>query len=151
MSAIIKHSNPNFAKQIYERFGKMGKKEVAVGFPAGKAQAYPDGTEVAFVAACHVYGLGVPRRDFMGLALDGIREKAMPIMHKVVQAKTENEAKALLNAAGLVAQKEIQKAIVDLEDPPLAPETIERKGSDNPLIDTGHMLQSVTYIVRDKK
>lgn len=151
MSVEIKRKNPEFLKKIKEKFGKARNKEVAVGFPKGKVQAYPDGTEVAFVAACHVYGMGVPRRDFMGLALDGIKEKAIPIMKMLAKVDNEGQAMALMNAAGLVSQDEIKKAIVDLDTPPNAPSTIAQKGSDNPLIDTSHMLQSVTYVVRNKK
>ena len=44
---------------------------------------------------------------------------------------------------------QLQQSIVDLTDPPLAPETIARKGSAKPLVDTGHMLNSVDYEVSE--
>ncbi|MDF7681191.1 hypothetical protein PT300_11600 [Enterobacteriaceae bacterium ESL0689] len=47
--------------------------------------------------------------------------------------------------AGEVKRK-IQSGIA----PPLDPKTIARKGSSRPLIDTGNLLQSITYEVRDK-
>ena len=128
---------------------KTGK-EVAVGFPAGKAQAYPDGTGVAFVAACHVYGFGVPKRDFMGLAGFDIRRKAIPILKLAMKQDSERKMEALMKTAGQVAADAVKKAIVDLDSPPNAPSTIAAKGSENPLIDTGHMLESVTYAVRKR-
>ena len=147
MSAIVKQKNPNAVKEIYAQLGKKATKEVAVGFPAGKAQAYPNGTPVATVAAIHVFGMGVPQRDFMGLAIDGIKVKTQPILKAAMQADDPDK---LLNAAGLAAQAEIQRAIIDLQDPPNADSTIEAKRSSNPLIDTAHMKNSVTYVVRKK-
>ena len=42
----------------------------------------------------------------------------------------------------------VQKEIVDGSFEPNAESTIKKKGSDKPLIDTGTMRQSVTYVVR---
>lgn len=147
MSAIVKRSNPHGVTGLLDKMKLKTKKEVAVGFPAGLAQAYPDGTAVAAVAARHVYGVGVPKRDFMGLARDGIVAKTAPI---IKAALSVDDPEPLMEAAGQAAQAEIQKAIVDLDDPPNSPETIAAKESDNPLIDTGHMNSAVTYIVRDR-
>lgn len=150
MSVKIKRKNPDAISDVYKRMKSFGDKEVAVGFPAGKSQAYPDGTGVATVAAYHVYGIGVPRRDFMGLALSDIKRHTKEIMKQASRASDERTQLALMETAGEIAKRDIQKAIVDLDDPPNDPKTIKAKGSSNPLIDTSHMLQSVTYIVRDK-
>lgn len=40
---------------------------------------------------------------------------------------------------------DIKKSITTLQNPPLAKSTIKRKGFSKPLIDTGHMLNSVDY------
>jgi len=150
MSVTIKRKDIGAVNKVYARLGSLGKKEVAVGFPAGKAQAYPDGTGVAFVAACHVFGMGVPRRDFMALAQSDIREHTKEIMARVAKAKTPEEAEKLMNAAGEKAKDDIKNAIIKLSDPPNTEATIERKGSSNPLVDTGHLVQSTTYVVRPK-
>jgi hypothetical protein len=44
----------------------------------------------------------------------------------------------------------IQARIAAGIDPPLADSTVERKGSSVPLIDTGQLRSSVTYLVREK-
>lgn len=41
----------------------------------------------------------------------------------------------------------IQRQIRTLSEPPLHPMTVERKGSSNPLVDTGRLIQSITYRV----
>lgn len=153
MSVTVKQKNPGALMKVYERMGRAGKKQIAVGFPKGQAQAYPDGTGVAQVAAQHVYGLGVPQRDFMALARQGIIESTTPILQAIAKAESSGEGKgaeALREAAGMAAVSKIKEAIIDLSDPPNAPSTIEAKGSSNPLIDTGHMKDSVTYVVRGK-
>ena len=153
MTATVKHSNPNALKQVYERLGSASKREVAVGFPAGMANAYPDGTPVAQVAAWNVYGTeNIPSRDFMGLARADIIRDQHTVVNKIKARRkplSEEGVDMMLATLGHLAQKDIQKAIVDLDSPPNKPSTIKAKGSSNPLIDTGHMLQSVTFIVRD--
>lgn len=56
-----------------------------------------------------------------------------------------------MEQVGAFAAGATQQYITDLRDPPNAPYTIEKKGSDNPLIDTGSMRSSVTYKVTDQK
>ena len=51
------------------------------------------------------------------------------------------------NLVGAYAADVIQQRIVDLKEPPNSPITIALKGSSNPLVDTGHMRQSVTWEV----
>lgn len=148
MSVRIRQRNPNAVRQSYQKMVRRTEKEVAVGFPAGKAEAYPDGTPVAQVAAFHVYGLGVPKRDFMGLAKDEITEKAAPLIQE--EAKRSDFSTKIYETAGLAAQDAIRNAITDLDDPPNSPATIAKKKSSNPLIDDGHMRRSVTWIVRDR-
>lgn len=147
MTIRVEQRNPQSLRRYHRRMVERTGKEVAVGFPAGKAQAYPDGTQVATVASAHVYGLGVPKRDFMAMSQDEITYKTAPIIREALKA---NNKQPFYDAAGLSAQAAIQHSIVALNNPPNSPATIEAKGSDNPLIDTGHMLESVTYIVRNR-
>jgi phage gpG-like protein len=50
-----------------------------------------------------------------------------------------------LNQVGVVAVGMVQKYMTDLRSPANAPSTIKKKGSSNPLIDSGALRQSVTY------
>lgn len=143
--------NPLALEKVAARLKQLASREIAVGFPRGKAQAYPDGTSVVEVAARHVFGEGVPQRDFMALAKPGIAEKTRPILRAIAAAETPGEVTALQNAAGLAAQAQIQTAIVELDSPPNSPATIAAKKSSNPLIDTGHMKDSVTFVVRERR
>lgn len=51
---------------------------------------------------------------------------------------------------GAKAAAVMKNTIRDFDNPPNAPSTIARKKSDNPLVDTGLMMQSVTWDVRKK-
>jgi hypothetical protein len=148
--AFIKRSNPKGIDNYRQRLNKLSKKEIAVGFPKGKAQAYPDGISVIEVAASHQYGVGVPERPFMDEAKEGIEKRTKPILRAITKSQNPNQIKVLQNLAGEEASAAIKKAIVDLKDPPNAPATKAAKGSDNPLIDTTHMLKTVTYVIREK-
>ena len=50
----------------------------------------------------------------------------------------------LLEGVGLVASGQVQQYMTELKTPPNARSTIRKKGSDNPLIDTGALRASVT-------
>ena len=150
MSATVKHSNPDGVKNALKKITDLKGKVVAVGFPKGKVGAYPDGTSVISVAQAHVFGLGVPQRDFMALARPDIIKKTKRVLREISKAKTASVVTALQNAAGQVAVTSIKQAITDLSSPPNSPETIRKKGSSNPLIDTTLMQRSVTYVIRDK-
>ena len=57
--------------------------------------------------------------------------------------------KKLLDVIGVKAEHEVRRSIRDGNWTPNSPATIERKGSDRPLIDTGAMIQNVTHIVKE--
>ena len=57
----------------------------------------------------------------------------------------------MLQQLGEVHVGDIQQRIRDLKEPKNSDVTIARKGSSNPLIDTGRLRQSVDYIVKVNK
>lgn len=159
MTATIKHTNPKALRSIYERMKTAGSRVVAVGYPAGYAQAYPDGTPVAEVAAQNVFGdpgMNIPARDFMSQARPGMMKWQKTISEKVnEQPLVTTQIEALLNTLGEKAVVAIKDAIINGTYKPLSEYTLEKRlergnASDTPLIDTSHMIRSTTYVVRDK-
>ena len=155
--ATIKRKNPNVIHKIYEQMKVDCQRIVAVGFPEGKAQAYPDGTPVASVAATQVYGdpgAHIPARDFMAAARPAIIKHQQKVAEKYhAMNGFEN---ILLASLGEYAVADIKNGIKRTNDPPLSEYTLEKrreKGNmdDKPLIDTHHMIDSVTYVVRNKE
>jgi len=159
MTVRTVHKNPNAVQQVLAKMNAACAKEIVIGFPSGKTSAYPEGENVATIAAKQCFGVGVPERNFMALgeiyiAKDGVIKESMKLAAQ--EASTPNGKAAVVtamqNATGQQGQALIQKAILEGNWEPNSPRTIARKGEEaRPLIDTGHMKNSVTYVVRDKR
>lgn len=126
-----------------------GPDRVQVGFPAGTD------TDVVAKAVFNEFGTatGIPERPFLRNAMtdnrDGYRGMMARGAKKIVRGEMSKHT--VLAQLGLKAQGDVQKSITDLREPPNAPATIKRKGSSNPLIDTGEMRARVTFKVGDPK
>ena len=122
---------------------------VKIGFLSGAT--YPDGQSVAAVAAFNEFGVpsrGQPPRPFFrGMVARQKGSWASAIAQNL--AATHYDARRTLDRMGQGIKGQLQQSIVELRDPPLSPSTVKAKGFDTPLIDTGHMLNSVDYEVID--
>lgn len=135
--------------------GISGASKVKVGFPAGQS----DGRVIMRAiwnefgtrggASGGGWGGPVPERPFMRNAMRANEGKYRDAMRtsaaKILDGSTT--LASVLTRLGILAQGDIQGEITSLRSPPNAPVTIERKGSSNPLIDTGEMRQAVTFQV----
>ena len=127
---------------------KMGGGEVSVGFMEGAT--YPNGTPVAGVAFWNEYGVpsrNQPPRPFFRQMIAAESPTWPGKMAKLAKA-TDYDGDRVLALMGEDIKGALQKSINDLQDPPLAPSTVEAKGFGKPLIDTSHMLNSVSYEVK---
>lgn len=91
----------------------------------------------------------IPERSFIRSTMDEqsaeLEAMAGRLIMMILEGKiTKNDA---LSRLGLFMQSKIRAKIVDLRSPPNKPSTITAKRSDNPLIDTGRLLQSISYEV----
>ena len=59
------------------------------------------------------------------------------------------DAYAALTLMGHEMKAQLQTSIQKLTSPPLAKATVKRKGFPKPLIDTGHMLNSVDFEISE--
>lgn len=157
MSIKIQQSNPNWLQRLQRRYTDAPK-TIKVGYPEGTEAAtvsYPDGTRVVDVAITNQYGdpfKKIPSRPFLSLSRKEIIEKCGPIIEIAVKALNDDEPDKfdrMLDTAGSVAAGIVKNTITELRDPPNSEETIARKKSSNPLIDTGLMRQTTTYKVVD--
>ena len=112
---------------------------------------YPDGTPVALIASLNEYGkppTQPPRPFFRNMIAKYSKEWPAAIAGLL---KSNNyDAVRALDLAGSAIAGQLRQSIVDLLEPPLAASTIARKGHSKPLIDTGHMLQSVDHEIVEK-
>lgn len=107
---------------------------------------------LAVIAAIHEFGLGdMPQRSFLRSAYD----ENLPMIDKMIQRVANGAVfglgtNAALNQLGNVVQGIVQRKIVDGPFVPNSPATIKRKKSSKPLIDTGHLRQSIRYVIERK-
>lgn len=126
---------------------------VLVGLPSG-SNAYPDGTSVILVGATHEFGSesnNIPERSFLRSTVHNNRRKYKALIKKLA-IKIVNgsmNAKVALNLLGTQVASDVRDTITDIKIPPNKAGTIASKGSSNPLIDTGHLRQSITYEIKD--
>lgn len=145
---------------LLDRIRSVAKRyttKVEIGYLDGAMHKPPitDGKEkrpiaLKDLAAIHEYGLGVPKRAFIKPSLKKNRIKYLKYAGKQITPiiRGKRSMSAAWQGLGLMAVADIQDYMVTAEFTALAPETIKRKGSSRPLIDTGQMRQSITYRVK---
>ena len=106
---------------------------------------YPDGTPVALVAAVQEFGSpvnGIPPRPFFRNMIAAKQDEWGPAIADLI-VDNDYDMTATLEVAGQAIAGQLRQSIIDTNAPPLAQSTVDRKGFDKPLVDTGHMLNSV--------
>lgn len=104
---------------------------------------------LAVIAAIHEFGLGgMPQRSFLRSAFDENKPMINKMGDHIVNSAIKGiSTETALNQLGNVVQGMVQKKIVDGPFVPNSPATIKRKKSSRPLIDTGHLRQSIRYVI----
>lgn len=116
------------------------------------AEQYGDGkgVTVAEVAVFNEYGTGrIPARPFMRETIeqtDNWAAESAKVHNAVIDGKDPYEVAELL---GQKAASDVQDTIYDGDFVPNSPATIKKKGSSKPLIDTGQLVGSITYVVEE--
>ena len=116
-----------------------------------EGSTYPEGTPVAAVAFWNEYGVpshNQPPRPFFRQMIAAESPTWPGKMAKLAKA-TDYDGDRVLALMGEDIKGALQKSINDLQAPALAPSTVEAKGFGKPLIDTSHMLNSVSYEVKE--
>ena len=114
-------------RRFFRELKKLEGLEVQVGFQSD--QKYEDGTSIAEVAAHNEFGSSdTPERPFM--------------------RQSFGSAEQALQQLGTLAKGLVQDEIVNGGFAPNAESTIQKKGSEQPLIDTGTMRQSVNFVIK---
>ncbi|MEK0228526.1 hypothetical protein WMC70_10975 [Klebsiella variicola] len=137
-------------KKLAEIADNLGEERVLkVGILKGAS--YPDGTSVAMVAAANEFGdpsANRPPRPFFRSMIAECSPQWPEEISKILKA-TGYDGKATFSLMGERIAGQLQNSIRETYDPPLSPRTVRRKGFDKPLIDTSHMLNSVSYEVNE--
>lgn len=116
------------------------------------SQQHSVGMSVFQIGMIHEFGVpekNIPRRSFIRVPIENnIKEitKLIEHNHKLV-SENAMSAKVALDRIGIKAQNTIKESFRNNDWKPLKRATIKRKGSSRPLIDTGQLIGSISYVV----
>ena len=116
------------------------------------SQNHSEGITVFQIGMIHEFGgpeKNIPRRSFIRVPIENnIKEmtKLIENNHKLV-SENAMSAKVALDRIGIKAQNTIKESFRNNDWKPLKRATVKRKGSSRPLIDTGQLIGSISYIV----
>lgn len=147
-------------KTIDERSIKVGLLESKGG--ANRAEGSP--MTIAGIGAIHEYGTlyatnadgsqMIPERRWIRGTFEHFRTELVQMQIKITKALLAGRIKPdqALKLLGVWAANKVKFYVkgTDNVQPPLSQDTIDAKGSDRPLVDTGLMVNSVNYELDDE-
>lgn len=151
---MISINVPNFDKMRDELNKALNKlntdKFITVGVHESDNARGGDSMTNARLGAIQHYGNDhIPARPWLDT---GVASGTPNIVDTISDGLEDGlEMDQILNRVGVVAVAAVQDYMTEIDTPPNAPSTIAKKGSANPLIDTGELKQSVTYDITNSK
>lgn len=167
MKISIKETNNT--KQILRTLKEMGKSQINVGILGGES-------ELSMIAAVHEFGcdiqvtdkmrgwfgangyplkkdttvIRIPERSFLRAGYDENIDKIVEQVEKQLPLVLENDVdvKFFMEGIGQQFASMIQRKLKDLKSPALSDMTVERKGSSNPLVDSGRLHGAIRHEVK---
>lgn len=145
-------------KELRRRVERIGEHHVRVGVLASKGgdQAHEEGSPITLIELAAIHELGSPAagiparssiRKTFDLRKDALARAVAKLARAVVDGRMEYEQ--ALNVLGSWGVQQVKARITSGAGvpPPLQPATIARKGSSRPLVDTGRLLNAITWEV----
>lgn len=168
---ILKDKSRNLGAALRD----LTMQSVYVGIPGDKGKH--DGSELTNAEIGYIHETGspkgnIPARPFLTPGIRAVQPQIVQQLRDAGQAAlaaNSNGVKQAYEKAGLLAQNAVRAQFVDNDWPPLAESTLDRhpvterddagkpskhgksrreRGAINPLLDSGQLRKSVTYVVR---
>ncbi|MDR1687277.1 MAG: hypothetical protein LBS21_01535 [Clostridiales bacterium] len=140
-------------KKFFKEIERLKKLQMQVGYQHGEA-VNEDGADVADIAMFNELGTeNIPARPFLRQSVDNHADKINAMCKAQLRGITSGSktAEDALNALGVMQKGLVQNEIRNGSFVKNAPSTVARKhGSEQPLIDTGQMRDSVQYVIAKK-
>lgn len=145
-------------KNLVEAFKFAKGTDVLVGIPQESTSVYPSGITNVELMYIHTHGSpvrGIPARPTIEPAITdptnrAVLQKELGSSLKYAFLGNLNGALSAKKRAGMQAVNMVKARFGSGALAPLSPATIARKGSSAPLIDTGQLRNSITYVIRKK-
>ncbi len=144
-------------KAIQEAIKELKKHDVLVGIPQEKSSREGSGkvtnAELLFIHTNGSPARGIPPRPVLQPAIENDKERVGEMLGKAINAATSGKIEEIVPAlerAGQYGENVCKAWFTNAANnwKPNSEETIERKGSSRPLIDTGQMRKSITHVVK---
>lgn len=152
VSVLVDHTKE--LMKTLEKLASIGS--IFVGVPEDKASRKSSEMNNATLAAIHELGspaAKIPPRPFLKIGIAKAQQECVKILGAgAAKALTNFDAGDLVKAqdkAGLAAQNSVRGVFTSGELKALAESTLKKKGKKTtPLIDTGSLRTSISYVVR---
>lgn len=150
------------SKKIISIVETMAKKNVLVGIPSQKnhrKKGVMTNSQIGYLNEKGSTAGNIPPRPWLVPGVESSTAKViktLKVFAKKSMDKKKDEIERGLTAAGLISQSAVKNYIVKGENfQPLSKVTLEARKSagfkgEKPLIRTSQMLNSVTFVIRDK-
>lgn len=148
-------------EQVLKGIRLLDDESVYVGIPEKKDARTKGKINNAYLGATQEFGSpkhNIPARPFLVPGVRDSEKRVRPQLRKAADAAMEghhSEVMRRFNSAGMIAQNVVRAVINRGIAPPLKKSTIaarKRRGRTGakPLIDTGQLRNSITYVIRKK-
>ncbi|MEA0552956.1 hypothetical protein U1P98_04430 [Lysinibacillus irui] len=148
----VRISSNNNIPRVIQSLKDLKKYEIEVGVFGS------NGAEYVMIAGVQEFGITIrnergsiviPERSFLRTTFDDKNNEWFTFLKKQIEHVINGRinAQILCERLGAKMVGDIQEKLTDINSPPNAPATIAKKGSSNPLIDTGGLRQRITYKV----
>ena len=144
---ITKPSDIAYIKTLEKTFKDGKNQSVKIGFPSAKSgtnSSDKTGVTALHKATVNNFGLGVPKRPFMAMAFAKNADKYKKFIASSIGKKKQIE---ILSILGAIGEGDVKQTIRGFKAPPNSDVTIKIKGTNNPLIDSSHMVGSVSWSI----
>lgn len=138
----------NKLEQIKKTMEEVKKYKIGIGFFNNKSNERND-TDLtnAEIAIKNNLGIGVPTRPFFTTSMDNNAKKytdnsAKKIIDNIVQCNKNKVIEVYKNISSQ-GREDVKQSVVDWKIPANSPQTIKKKGKDDPLRDTDQMLNAI--------
>ncbi|WP_423196787.1 Bacteriophage protein [Cupriavidus sp. H19C3] len=149
-------------KEVLESISGLVDKQVLVGIPDSAPERKDDeplsNAAIGYIQETGSPANNLPARPFLVPGVASAEEKTVPQLQKAVEAALDGDlprAEKRMASAGLAAQNSVRAKInsgiaPQLKDSTLAARRRRGRTGTVPLIDTGQLRNSITYVIRKK-
>ncbi len=149
--------------QLIKSLHALAARRVMVGIPASR-DSREDGSPISNAEIGYIQEFGapeanIPPRPFLVPGVESAQDQIVSRLRRAGAAATRNDQTGVeqqLNAAGITGQTAVRVQMTDGDFEPLKAATLAARRSrgrtgTHPLIDTGQLRNSITYVLRDAR